>query len=151
MTKNVTKMVSDTAAQIHTIHPVGRKAKTVGSDGFEQLKGQALRLTTVDKTARFYLKLEFRARESLWRKLTPAEHHHPKKQARSAYFLHHLHMRVRRRTGHVSRGQQETGSTLKGAGIYSRCPVCLPALVANAELWQVGKWKASCLQMTYGS
>lgn len=127
-------MVSDSAAQIHTIHPITRRAKTVGSDGFEQMRGQALRLTTVDKIVRFYLKLEFRARESLWRKLTPAEHHHPKRQAKSAYFLHHLYMRVRSRAGQFSQGQQETGSTLKEAGIYSRCPVCLSALVASAEL-----------------
>lgn len=109
------------------------------------MKGQALGLTTVDIIVRFYLKLQFRARESLWRKLTPAERHHPNRQAKSAYFLRHLHMRVRSRAGHGSQGQQETGSTLKVAGIYSRCPLCLPALVASAELWQVGKWKAACL------
>lgn len=59
------KIVSDTAAQIHPIRPIRRKAKAVGSDGFGQMKGQALGQTTVDKIVRFCLKLEFRVRVTL--------------------------------------------------------------------------------------
>lgn len=109
------------------------------------MKEQALGLTTVDIIVRFYLKLEFRARVSLWRKLTPAEHRHPNRQAKSAYFLHHLRMRVRSRAGHSRKDSRKLAAhsrwQVSTADAHSACQHWW--LVLSSGRWASGRLRVS--------
>lgn len=118
--------VSVPAAPIHPICHTSGSAKAVGSAGCGQVKGQALGLKTAEQMVSFYLKAEFRASESPWKKLTLAEWHHPNKQGKRLRISSiSCTVRVGSKAGQVCQGQQDAGSTprwqVSTAGACATC------------------------------